>query len=139
LETLHESAPGSAPDYQTIFKINQIVQELINCGNTDLSLKLFNAVHWKFTFHALEFSEQNFNRATLQKKVPYLEFLEKQTKMNVVDSDKMIDGFDMLVSLRFRAQFYMDFINAPSGLGHIEFGSENMFGHFQMVRAPIRS
>jgi len=35
--------------------------------------------------------------------VPYLEFLEKETKMKVVDPEKMIDGFDMLVNLRFRA------------------------------------
>lgn len=53
--------------------------------------------------------------------------------MNIVDPQKMIEGFDMLVSLRFRAQFYMDYINAPSGISHLEFGSENMFSHFQMV------
>lgn len=107
--------------------------ELINCGNTDINLRLFNAVHWKFTFQALEYSEQNFNRATLLKKVPYLEFLEKHTKMNVVDPEKMIDGFDMLVKLRFRAQFFMEYINAPSGISHIEYGAENIFNHFQMV------
>jgi hypothetical protein len=55
--------------------------------------------------------------------------------MNIVDPEKMIDGFDMLVNLRFRVQFYMDYINAPSGIGHLEYGNEHMFNHFQMVRS----
>ena len=58
--------------------------------------------------------------------------------MKVVDSDKMIEGFDMLVNLRFRVQFYMDYINAPSGISHLEFGVENMFSHFQMVSAHLQ-
>lgn len=47
----------------------------------------------------------------------------------------MIDGFDMLVNLRFRVQFYMEFINAPTGANSSDqMGSDNMFGHFQMVK-----
>jgi hypothetical protein len=66
LESLEIQTPAAAvatgestqePDYETIFKVNQIVDQLISCGNTDLSLKLFSAIHWKFTFKALEFSE----------------------------------------------------------------------------------
>jgi hypothetical protein len=92
LETLSPDSKASTdqiedeePDYDTIFKVNQIVQELINCGNTDLSLKLFSAIHWKFTFKALEYSEQNFNRFSLEKTYPFLNFLEKETKMKIVD------------------------------------------------------
>lgn len=31
----------------------------------------------------------------------------------------------------------MDYINAPSGISHIEFGTENMFNHFQMMMSTL--
>lgn len=133
LETIDTVVPSTdtEPDYFTIFKVNKIVQELINCGNTDLSLKLFSAIHWKFTFKALEFSEQNYDRITHKKQHHYLNFLEKDTKMHVVDSNCVIDGFYMLVNLRFRVQFYMEFINAATGeVNADQIGAENMFNHF---------
>lgn len=142
LETIETVAPSTdtEPDYFTIFKVNKIVQELINCGNTDLSLKLFSAIHWKFTFKALEFSEQNYDRITHKKQHHYLNFLEKDTKMHVVDSNCVIDGFYMLVNLRFRVQFYMEFINAATGeVNADQIGAENMFNHFQMVTTPLKT
>lgn len=72
---------------------------------------------------------------TKTKQHEYLNFLEKGTKMHVVDTNHSLDGFDMLVKLRFRVQFYMEFINALSGKTTAldAIGAENMFNHFNMV------
>ena len=63
-------------DYLTIMRVTEIVQILINSEFTDLSLKFFSEQHWKFTFKALEYSENNFDIQSKQMKYSYVEFCE---------------------------------------------------------------
>lgn len=114
-------------DTITTINVARIVQELICCCNTDLSLKLFSDKHWKFTFKALEYTSNNYDQIKDEKSHEYLNFLEKETRMRVIDQEALFDGFDDLVKLRFRVMFFKDFVQDAVT-------SEQMLGHLQMVR-----
>jgi hypothetical protein len=113
-------------DFETLVKLSRLVESLIMSNNADLCLKMFGETHWKFTFKALEYQAVNFDIEAKLKKHKYVEFLEKKTKMMVVDKSAMNEGFEELVKLKFRVEFYSEFVTDKSAL-------ELMNSNFQMV------
>jgi len=114
-------------DWEILMKLSQLVESLILCSNADLSLKMFGDGLWRFSFGALEYHMNNFDSETHVRKHCYREFLDKHTKMMIVDKTTMNENFEELVKLKFRVQFYSDFVN-----DNVAF--EIMNTHFQMVK-----
>lgn len=113
-------------DWATLMKLSQLVESLILCTNADLSLKMFGDNLWRFTFGSLEYHMNNFDSETHIKKHSYRDFLDKHTKMMIVDKTTMNENFEELVKLKFRVEFYSEFVNDNNAF-------EILSTHFQMV------
>lgn len=116
-------------DIETMVKIGRLIEAIISCCNADLNLKMFNDPLWPLVFEALEYTEDNYDPITGKKKHSYLEFLNNGSKMKFVDKGSLINGFEDLVKLRFRVQFYMEYVISNKGPN-----PEVIANHFQMVR-----
>lgn len=125
--SLFEEAKSST-DIETMVKIGKMVEALIACGNADLNLKMFSEQLWPFVFEALEYTEDNYDTMTGIKKHSYIDFLQNQSRMMFVDKSSLVQGFEELVKLRFRVQFYMEYVISNKGLN-----PEMLANHFQMV------
>lgn len=119
----------STLDIDTMVKMGRMIEALISCCNADLNLKMFSDPLWKFVFEALEYTEENYDTMTGVKKHSYLDFLQNHSKMMYVDKASLIQGFEDLVKLRFRVNFYMEYVLSSKNIN-----SELLSSHFQMVR-----
>lgn len=115
-------------DIDTMVKVGNLIEAIIYSCNADLNLKMFNDPLWPLVFEALEYTEDNYDPLTGTKKHSYLEFLNKGSKMKFVDKGALISGFEELVKLRFRVQFYMEYVISNKGPN-----PETITSHFQMV------
>lgn len=125
--TIFDDAKSTA-DIETMVRMGKMIEALISSCNADLNLKMFSDPLWPFIFESLEYTEENFDTLTGEKKYSYIHFLQNQSKMMFVDKSNLIEGFEDLVRLRFRVQFFMDYV-----LSNSTPNPEMLGNHFQMV------
>jgi len=115
-------------DYEIMLKIGRLFESLLSQGNTDLSLKLFDDIHYKLLFEALEYLPYNFDLDSGEKQQSYFNFLENEACMRSIDRNIISENFEKIVKLRFRINFFIEFVLDPKT-------PDPLTGHYQIVAA----